>query len=397
MSKERHKGYVLPPSEVGDIRLLRDISVLENLRLNNKPVILGEIGDGKWLVTGSLFPTVPEKILQNGSDSPPSLATNNLVWVNEWQKEVELCELSVEDLLPAITYILNLIEAVPGSVATYAISNDPRGVTGTTRKALGTSVSHFHFHNFLGIKELITESKSSMPFRSFREPFYENFSEVMHAFMAQQVFSESIMLLSPEEKNCALEPYINFGGIAFKITETHEEISQVLSSLLLQLDNISRQFHQQFMSYFFSNYLEVKNSNWNMSYQARNIKDAIDTISFQNWIPRSSLQLLLKAAPRISRSDQECLSPDAKIFRSPTYSVGILPSSHNKENTLYLVFNPHLYAMRAGGLQTIGIEFPERIRHPHVHPVELISERQKRAELVHSKVMEKINDSVKVA
>ena len=57
-----------------------------------------------------------------------------------------------------------------------------------------------------------------------------------------------------------------------------------------------------------------------------------------------------------------------------------------------MAVNPHFYAQRAGGLQTLGVEVPERIRLLEKSPYDVIIERTQRARLAHKKIMQHLSE-----
>ncbi len=157
---------------------------------------------------------------------------------------------------------------------------------------------------------------------------------------------------------------------------------------MLELDSCYTSFHKLVMQLFFSNYSDVSQSDWQKEYKPRETHVAQQAIEEQNFLPESTKMLLKRAAKRIQLSDNDKLPQALKVFRSPTYSVGIIPVPTNKKDQIAVVVNPHFYSMRSGGLQTLGVEVPERVRLTGVHPLDTIKQRQRRAEEIHQQLVQ---------
>lgn len=148
--KKEARYYTVPAPIVGDhtqVLDTRDHNLYPDVvYTNNEPLTLGTIGSNgsdHFVVTASLFPTTNE-------DDPT--ATNILVWPFDRSKFTTIDDLSTEALSDFSKYSILLLQQIPGSVVTYGISSDQRGITGTTRKALGTSAKNFHAHNYVSIE-----------------------------------------------------------------------------------------------------------------------------------------------------------------------------------------------------------------------------------------------------
>ncbi len=372
----KSKIGVLPPSEVG--RYLSPDQLTEN----NKPLILGDIGS-HFYAAASLYPTTPEE----------GQSTNILVWPKEHdpQHPLQLDDISNEDLWNLSEYSLKLLELYPDSAVTIGISADQRGITGQTRKALGTSIPTFHFHNYVNIGKDIVQSETKNIYRSLREPFPHYVAQLFQQFLQHKgVQFEGFSMLDSENKNKLLDPYVNIGGVV--LTEEILPVENVniayLADTLSQTHKAYTVFHESLMDTFFANYNDVKSSDWKTPYIPRDLQDIYSRLQDHSFITDGNLvQFLMKAANRIVQSDNDSISADLKLFRSPTYSVGIVK---NAQGNLCIAINPHFYAQRAGGLQTVGIEVGERHRHEDQEPYDLIQKRTERAKDADQSIREAI-------
>lgn len=370
---------VLPPSIVG--HYLKP----EELDLNNRPLILGDVGPN-FYAAASLYPTTPEI----------GKSTNIMVWPKEKspeQKVVHLKDIKASDLWHLSQYALGILDQYPDSAVTYGISEDPRGITGTTRKALGTSIETFHLHNYVNISSDLIPSPEKRIFHSLREPFPEYLAILFRDFIKARIQHTEIFKLSDQALiNDILDPYINIGGIVLADEGSDKDYKKVaeLADLMRDIDVLYDAFHHQIMDIFFKNYQEVKESKWQERYEARDIDDIQKRLMSNSITDNSTvLRFLQRATPRIIKSDDDSLPPELKIFRSPTYSVGIVKNRHGQ---MCVAVNPHFYAQRAGGLQTLGIEVQERIRVNEKSPYDMISDRTARAKEADKKIRIQITD-----
>lgn len=343
----------------------------EKLEENNKPLILGDVGP-HFYAAASLYPTTPEE----GS------STNILVWpkIIDAEKPQGLEDIPHDDMWALSEYALELLDVYPDSAVTYGISEDPRGITGHTRKALGTSVQAFHLHNYIDVRKDLQPPQSKGIYRSIREPFPQFIASAFNQYLGQNAMHlEGFRKIEPREKNSVLDPYVNVGGIVYSSTDMEPGSLRTahFADAMSSMHQTYYGFHEEVMRMFFSNYDEVRDSKWSTPYRSRGQAEIVQAIENNQFITDGNLvNFLIKASGRVAKSDDETLSPDLKIFRSPTYSVGAVK---NKDGTLCLAVNPHFYAQRAGGLQTLGIEVAERIRHDNMDPYEVINKRTERA------------------
>ncbi len=357
--------HLVPSSDVG-----RYLSP-EQLAENNKPLILGDVGP-HFYAAASLYPTTPEE----GS------STNILVWPKEMDPEnpIGLEDVSHDDMWSLSEYALGILDVYPDSAVTYGISEDPRGITGQTRKALGTSIQAFHLHNYIDVRKDLQPPQSKGIYRSIREPFPQFIASAFKQFLDQNgVTLEGFRTVESREKNSVLDPYVNVGGIVYSSTDTQPGPLRTahFADAMSLIHTTYYGFHDEVMRIFFSNYDAVRESKWSLPYDPREQADIVRAIENSQFITDGNLaNFLIKASGRVVKSDSDALSSDLKIFRSPTYSVGAVK---NADGVLCLAVNPHFYAQRAGGLQTLGIEVAERIRHEDKDPYEVIRQRTDRA------------------
>lgn len=387
--KEAVKYYVLPTPTVGDHTQVpdrRDHNIYpEVIYTNNVPLELGMFGSKsgeEFLVTASLFPTTAE-------DDP--VATNILIWPVKKDSFTEISDLSDQDLRYFAQYSLALLQTVPGSVVTYGISSDERGITGTTRKALGSSARNFHAQCYIGIEQSLQIPDSKKVYRSIREPFSQFLETIFIKFIQTQVGSEgSFKLLSNEEKNKFIAPYHNYGGVVLEIdavSTANKKTTDHLAAAIKQIHVFCESFHDTCMGTFFLNYDDVRQSEWRTHLVGHSNMMQRENISNNFYfLSKAEQSLLCKFGKRISRSDSESLSAELKIFRSPTYSVGIIL----RNDKLYIAVNPHFYSQRAGGLQALGVEVPERIRLKE-SPYTVVKKRTARARKVHKDILLRLN------
>lgn len=377
--KKEATHFVVPAPTVGDhtqVRDDRDHNVYpEVIYINNEPLILGVIGD-HLIATASLFPTTTEE----DADS-----TNILVFPADRSKFTTIDDLSPEVLIDFSKYSILLLEQIPGSVVTYGISSDDRGITGTTRKALGTSARNFHAHNYVSIESSLQTPESNKIFRSIREPFSHFLEDVFYSYLHTQVqVSSPLRLVRNEEKNELIAPYYNHGGVVFEIAgESLLERTEKFSIAMRLIHKYCTEFHVRSLSTFFDNFEFVQESDWKQELQGMSAQKIVKKIQENfSFLTVEQRNFLYRLGLKIARSDTSSLSADLKIFRSPTYSVGII----KKNGKIYFAVNPHFYAQRAGGLQTLGVEVPERIRLPE-SPYNVIEKRTAKAKRAHELVM----------
>lgn len=363
---------LVPSSDVG--RYLDP----EKLQENNKPLILGDVGP-HFHAAASLYPTTPE----DGS------STNILVWPKEIdpQNPLGIESIAPDDMWSLSEYALGILDTYPDSAVTYGISEDPRGITGQTRKALGTSIQAFHLHNYIDVRKDLKPPESKGIYRSIREPFPQFIASAFKQYLDQNGLNlEGFRTVAPRERNDVLDPYINVGGIVYSSTDgTHGSLRTAhFADAMSSIHQTYYQFHEDVMRIFFSNYDAVRDSKWSVPYTSRGQEEIVRAIESSQFITDGNLaNFLIRVAGRVARSDDDALASDLKIFRSPTYSVGAVK---NKDDTLCLAVNPHFYAQRAGGLQTLGIEVAERIRHEDKSPYEVIAKRTERARIADNRI-----------
>ncbi len=206
MRKERIQ-YILPESVVGDVNLLPEVNgTPQNLKKNNEAITLGTLGNEAWLVTGSLYPTAPEE----GS------STNILVWPNKWDSHIPLSEISLSDLVAANIYNTKLLKLIPGSVVTYSISSDSRGITGETRKALGSSIRTFHFHTYVDVEGSLINTSDEGTYKSLREPFSNELAQITQKYFQENMnIPSEVELVDQKDIAATIFPYANRGGVVF--------------------------------------------------------------------------------------------------------------------------------------------------------------------------------------
>lgn len=192
--------------------------------------------------------------------------------------------------------------------------------------------------------------------------------------------------MSNEEKNELITPYHNFGGVVFEIAgKSLAEKTEQFTATMRLIHKYCTEFHVTSLKTFFDNFDLVQESEWKQELQGLSTQKIVEKIQTNfSFLTHEQRNFLYRLGLKIARSDKLTLSADLKIFRSPTYSVGII----ERNEKIYFVVNPHFYAQRAGGLQTLGVEVPERIRLSE-SPYSLIEKRTQRAQHAHDLVMSK--------
>jgi hypothetical protein len=293
--------------------------------LRTNPKAMWEIATAAGTILGRLpenwfgiFPTgasVPE-------DSPN--AVQFMIAPQGQDRFLNIADLTASQLDVGFRFAQEFLRSAPKDavipVAGWNISSEP-----VDRKPQPQSWPNLHIHCLYFPKQM--DIAPFIPLRSRDLGWQSAQASVLSTYLKK--FDGPWSIASTEEMTQQFPDFNFIGGIALKLKP------EIGGEVMKTVDDFYRDFHKKFFGLFVSNYDEVKASSWKIPYQFRSESDFKAGVTGQ--FDEEMTKYLLDIGKRLKKDDPD--SKNARIYRSPAYSVGLLI---NGEGSYYLHLDPKL-------------------------------------------------------